>query len=891
MRNSNLQAQLMILLVLMIFSTNVGDPTGMIPYDTFIVGESATINLAPLVEGDTYLTTSGDGLSVSVNNNLLTIVPDEGYSGTSSITVIGVGEDTFTKVYNVDVQPGLPVIDQITHNSHVLIDQQIVTDLTFDGYADVIISANAPLEFVEDLEYVEGTSPNPSTDGVIQSVSGNDTHVILTQIGFAKFALDEEVNAMNSPVGFGTSGFSIQADLNLTCSSNLTVDTTLTDNVLQPDRTACPGGGLRVDVDHITIDCDGFDVNGTSGHVGINITGFNNVTIRNCNINRFNSSIHLDGANDTIIDQSTFKESIVAGIDIRQAQNITVQNSIFTNTTHGIRTDTNTNSTYLNNSFYNNSDGIDLTNEEGSLIFNNTFISNTFSGVDIDINNDYISIINNSVYHSQFGINIVISDNITVNHNNIINSTSRSSISADDNVFRFNNYFQSTATLGGNTASLSRNNEVTDNIINNSDSGSTGSAVADALIARNIFINTSIGIRYTSGGGNNTITNNTLTDCSSCIEVDTANGSVISNNTIINAPGIAVRVDSRTGNVTVNNNFIKNTSTAIQSNGDDTLIENNTFLQATQAFSIGGNRVNTRSNTLINSTSGLNLFGSNAVFQNNSPISLTASSSSDHSLFIDQIITSYSITDTVLSFASSQSRLDYTSNITASGSNLSTQIITSTNLVFVNSTNNLSAAANITFFGVTDSDPDILRNGSLCPSEVCAEISFVNQTFSFNVTGFTTYTLGTVSTPSTSVPTLGGGGSNATNPRDNPNSSIWNSSSMPDFISGDLFQPTATAIAWESPREAADRLKKELALEQAPTSFENVTQEVYARRGYNMSEAEIYIETTSRGMFPVIGVWLVMLAILFLMLHNQHKQHHKRRIARHKANERKLRKL
>lgn len=60
----------------------------------------------------------------------------------------------------------------------------------------------------------------------------------------------------------------------LACGDTITTDTTLTADLL-----ACPGDGLIIGADNITLDCDGHKVTGTaSGVVGIEVNFRSGVT-------------------------------------------------------------------------------------------------------------------------------------------------------------------------------------------------------------------------------------------------------------------------------------------------------------------------------------------------------------------------------------------------------------------------------------------------------------------------------------------------------------------------------------------------------------------------------------------------------------------------------------
>ncbi|MEK6840812.1 MAG: hypothetical protein AABX79_02570 [Nanoarchaeota archaeon] len=72
---------------------------------------------------------------------------------------------------------------------------------------------------------------------------------------------------------------------------------------------------------------------------------------------------------------------------------------------------------------------------------------------------------------------------------------------------------------------------------------------------------------------------------------------------------------------------------------------------------------------------------------------------------------------------------------------------------------NFNKSATLSIYGLSFSDPRVLRDGSVCPSEICTEINYSGGTFMFNVTQFTAYSA--EETPASQSPSGGGGGGTA----------------------------------------------------------------------------------------------------------------------------------
>lgn len=89
---------------------------------------------------------------------------------------------------------------------------------------------------------------------------------------------------------------------------------------------------------------------------------------------------------------------------------------------------------------------------------------------------------------------------------------------------------------------------------------------------------------------------------------------------------------------------------------------------------------------------------------------------------------------------------------------LDSNINISDNLIEINTTAlpNLNVSATLYLYDLTFSDPRILLDGSVCPSEVCTKINYSGGTLVFNVTHFSAYS--SEETPTTATVTSSGGG-------------------------------------------------------------------------------------------------------------------------------------
>jgi len=98
----------------------------------------------------------------------------------------------------------------------------------------------------------------------------------------------------------------------------------------------------------------------------------------------------------------------------------------------------------------------------------------------------------------------------------------------------------------------------------------------------------------------------------------------------------------------------------------------------------------------------------------------------------------------------------------SSGADIDSYVIISQNRIEINSTalNALNKSAKLKLYNLTFNTPQILKDGELCPSTSCTEESYVDGTYTFNVTGFSVYSARETpaSNPSSSSSSGGSGG-------------------------------------------------------------------------------------------------------------------------------------
>ncbi len=181
--------------------------------------------------------------------------------------------------------------------------------------------------------------------------------------------------------------------IELKCGDTITKDTILTEDF------DCSGTAFTIGADNITIDCNGYTLTGNDNGNGIQITGFDGLTVENCDISHFDVGIRADTSDDGIVRFCDLHDNVFDALYWDPSDNITIHNNFaYNNSRNGISLHDLTNFTVINNHAFNHvRDGIYGTNIADGYIANNTLNDNLFYGAHID-NGINIKIENNSFH-------------------------------------------------------------------------------------------------------------------------------------------------------------------------------------------------------------------------------------------------------------------------------------------------------------------------------------------------------------------------------------------------------------------------------------------------------------------------------------------------------------
>ena len=104
------------------------------------------------------------------------------------------------------------------------------------------------------------------------------------------------------------------------CGQFITVDTTLENDLLN-----CPGGGILIDGDNVTLDLNGHTIEGTGSGDGISIVGTSDVNVENGFVRDFANGVQISQALRTTVENVTVVGSRGGAIGVVASENTVVE--------------------------------------------------------------------------------------------------------------------------------------------------------------------------------------------------------------------------------------------------------------------------------------------------------------------------------------------------------------------------------------------------------------------------------------------------------------------------------------------------------------------------------------------------------------------------------------
>ena len=245
---------------------------------------------------------------------------------------------------------------------------------------------------------------------------------------------------------------------------------------------------FTIETENVTLDCAGHSISGLSGSgYGVNNTGHNYVTVKNCNIAGFGNGIDFESTSYGTIINNTASLNSNDGIELDSGSgtdNIIANNTASSNGNYGISLGG---------------------GSSGNIVTDNTADSNTY-GIVFDSSSNSTATNNTANSNSQYGIYLTSSSNIIVS-NNIAGSNGVLGIYVESS----SNNTVSNNTLSSNTNGLDLQSSSDNTVANNTASGNgAGFLIFSSfnLIYNNFLNNTNNAMNTGSNFWNTTL------DCS-----------------------------------------------------------------------------------------------------------------------------------------------------------------------------------------------------------------------------------------------------------------------------------------------------------------------------------------------------------------------------------------
>jgi parallel beta-helix repeat protein len=441
------------------------------------------------ISGNTYYGIWAGGTTLNVSNNTITYNNNEGINFGGSVTA---------NVWH----------NNIHNNSGPQVSSSSAIELSFGGEGNYWGRSSCPV-------FIPGTDSN--NVGVVDS--------------YPYTAVDGWLSTSPTVCCGGASGA-------CTCG-----DTVVGDVLLTSDLNAT-GDCLTIEIDGITIDCDGYTLTGQQNGDGVIINGYDNITVENCDITNFTTNIYINNSvgNDIINNNVSFDLVSNYGIYLSKVNDTLIKDN------------------YVFENYY----GIYLTNSSSNTMQDNIILNNSNSGIYLTDSSNDNKIIGGEIGHNNKPSGSSMRGGIRIGY------SSRNNITG---VYLHNNAYNAIVLL------TCENNTIDGNNIDSNCGGNAGiylqdSADNNVIQNNNITNGTGHGIESYYSDGIQVLNNYISDNTNDGIYIYDANNITIDNNDILSNNNRGIYIGFSTNGIIIDNNDIQDNCEGIYlSSAEATIID------------------------------------------------------------------------------------------------------------------------------------------------------------------------------------------------------------------------------------------------------------------------------------------------------------------------------
>lgn len=370
-----------------------------------IISNSSIANVATAIVAD----------STSLNNSFINVVLE---NTTSDLSALASSNTTFI---NTTFNPG-----KVSFGSTALlnvfwfVDTQVTDGTNPVSGAEVNITDNRSTLLFSGSTNAAGNTQRTTIFQTIVNATGNSSftpHNFTVSKSGSTFVRSEHINSSRlvnitfTPCGFVNGNYALASNISISGQTCLTVNAS-----------------------NIVISCSGFAVSSdnTASTYGVYVSGFNNVTIRDCTISNFHRGIFATGSGNVSMINNTIHSNNDGNIFVLSSSNTrAISNNLTNASQQAISTALTLSSSHSslveNNSISINRNGIAVSGSLNVNVTGNTIYNNTYFGISLSAGSNNASLSRNVISEQRqtatsAGVQISQSENITLAGDRLISN-------------------------------------------------------------------------------------------------------------------------------------------------------------------------------------------------------------------------------------------------------------------------------------------------------------------------------------------------------------------------------------------------------------------------------------------------------------------------------------
>jgi hypothetical protein len=299
---------------------------------------NASWNAGNITTGSTYQINITVNVSNALSNGtILTNTVNTTYANATGSTLTANVQENTTIIKNLEFNATVISMTKIDAPDPVVAGQDLAYTININVTNGTAYNVTLTDVYPAQVSFVSATPANSTSDSwIVGNLTAGQNFQVNITVNVNSGTANGTVINNTANISYANSTGSILT-LNVTAQTTVSTQSfpiVINNNTNITTNGTTTGPGIIINASNVTVSCNGNIITGSGGSVGVNITGFNNVTIQDCVFVNFATGAYIEDSNNNQFTRDTFR-SVTNGINLLG----TSQNSAFNHSIIGASSD------------------------------------------------------------------------------------------------------------------------------------------------------------------------------------------------------------------------------------------------------------------------------------------------------------------------------------------------------------------------------------------------------------------------------------------------------------------------------------------------------------------------------------------------------------------------